>query len=66
MKTFVLLELIGNFPMAIQAFEGGRLDGDLVTLDAVRSPTQALMRLRQRPRGDLRRRGKAKAHNKTG
>lgn len=65
MQTLVLLDLIGNFPMAIQAFEGGRLHGDLVTLDAVRSPTQALMRLRQRPWGDLRRRGKAKAHNKS-
>jgi len=54
MKAFVLLELICNFPMAIQTLERRRLDGNLVTLDAVPGSTQALMRLCQRSRRDLR------------
>jgi hypothetical protein len=45
MKAVALLDLIRDFPMAIQTFEGWRLDGNLVTLDAVRSSTQALMRI---------------------
>lgn len=65
MQTFVLLDLIGNFPMAIQTFEGGRLHGNLVALGAIRSPTQALMSFRQRPRRDLRSGRNTKAQHKT-
>jgi hypothetical protein len=54
MKAFVLLDLIRDFPMAIQAFERGRLNGNLVTLDAVPGSTQALMGFRKRSRRDLR------------
>jgi len=50
MKALVLLDLVLNLPVAIQTFEGGRLHRNLVTLDAVRSSTQALMSFRQRSR----------------
>lgn len=54
MKAPVLLDLILNFPMAIETLERGSLDGNLVTLNAVHISTQSLMRLRQRARRDLR------------
>jgi hypothetical protein len=65
MKAFVLLNLTLNLPVAIQAFEGGRLHGDLVTLDAICGSAQALMRLRQRTRRNLRPGGKTKTQHKT-
>jgi len=65
MKTFVLLNLVRNFPVTIQTFERGRLHGNLVALDAVRSSIQALMRLCQRSRRDLRRRWNAATQYKT-
>ena len=65
MKAFVLLDLILNFSMAIKTFKGGRLHGDLVTLDAVCGSAQALMRPCQRSRRDLGPRLKAKTQYKT-
>ena len=53
-KTLVLLDLVCNFAVAIYTLEGRSLNRNLVTLDAVRRPAQALMRLCQRPRRDLR------------
>ena len=51
--------------MAIKTLEGGRLHGDLVTLDTVRGSAQTLMRLRQRSRRDLRPGRKTETQHKT-
>lgn len=47
-QSLVLLNLRGNFLVAICAPERWRLCIDLVTFDAVRTPAQALMRTHQR------------------
>lgn len=43
MKSFVLLQLGGDFAMTLEAAEGGRLSGDLVTLDAVGTAGEILV-----------------------
>ena len=53
-ETFVVLQLVANLAVTINAAERGRLGGNRMTLDATLRPVQALMRPGKRSRGNLR------------